>query len=377
MAALWVFPSVGGCDATMALGRDSPDVFQDAGTSRAVASEASRPSVAGLEQMALISVCALCVVMQAFIMRRGAVRHGGDSHHAFQRLRTRYNVVYAFGTFGDWIQGAYLYALYREHGFDMADIGYIFVLGYFASATLGTWVASLGDVHGHRRLVILYGVSYGVACLTMRYRNIYILLISRVLSGVSYSLLFSSFESWAIAETDRVGIHRKYLVQLFATATFFNAATAVVAGVVGNFVIAVAGVDGWPDVGTNGGNGDAHGSRHAQNHARPNRYTPAFDVGACSLFMCALGARVLWSPSESARSPVEGGVVAQNSETNKSLVDGEKTDSPKNANQRGVRRAAAMVWRDPGLRNLGVMNSLYEAALHVFVFVWTPALERR
>ena len=29
------------------------------------------------------------------------------------------------------------------------------------------------------------------------------------------------------------------------------------------------------------------------------------------------------------------------------------------------------------LRYLGLVNSLYEAALYVFVFLWTPALERR
>ena len=36
-----------------------------------------------------------------------------------------------------------------------------------------------------------------------------------------------------------------------------------------------------------------------------------------------------------------------------------------------------MVLAKPELLSLGVTNSLYEAALHVFVFVWTPALERR
>ena len=36
-----------------------------------------------------------------------------------------------------------------------------------------------------------------------------------------------------------------------------------------------------------------------------------------------------------------------------------------------------MVVANPELLGLGVVNSLYEAALHVFVFVWTPALERR
>ena len=42
----------------------------------------------------------------------------------FSRLRTWYNIVYVFATFGDWIQGAYLYALYREHGFTMQSIGF-------------------------------------------------------------------------------------------------------------------------------------------------------------------------------------------------------------------------------------------------------------
>ena len=68
----------------------------------------------------------------------------------FARLRTRYNIVYVFATFGDWIQGAYLYALYREHGFTMQSIGFIFVLGYASSAFLGTIVASFGDRYGHK-----------------------------------------------------------------------------------------------------------------------------------------------------------------------------------------------------------------------------------
>ena len=175
--------------------------------------------------------------MQGFTATRGAVKYGGADHASFQRLRRRYNIVYTLGTFGDWIKGAYLYALYREHCFDMADIGYIFVLGYFASATVGTYVASLGDVYGHRRLVMLYGTLYGVACVLMRSSRVTALLASRVLSGVAYSLLFSSFESWAISEVDRLRLDRRYLVPLFSTATFFNAVSAVAAGVVGNLAV--------------------------------------------------------------------------------------------------------------------------------------------
>ncbi|ACO64922.1 major facilitator superfamily [Micromonas commoda] len=254
----------------------------------------------------------------------GSDRGSGDQQHAtFRRLRRRYNVVYTLGTFGDWIQGAYLYALYSEHGYDMASIGYIFVLGYFASASVGTYVSSLGDRYGYRRFVILYGTAYGIACLLMRSSNLVILLASRVASGVAYSLLFSSFESWAITEADRLRLDRRYLVGLFSTATFFNACSAVAAGVPSTLL--------FPR----------------------NKYTPAFDVGAGVLFLCALGAYKLWWEER----PTGGG--------------------GRNAPERGILRAAAMVLAKPELLSLGVTNSLYEAALHVFVFVWTPALERR
>ena len=52
------------------------------------------------------------------------------------------------------------------------------------------------------------------------------LLTSRVLGGVAYSLLFSSFESWVITEADEMRIDRKKLVGLFSVATLFNAAPA-------------------------------------------------------------------------------------------------------------------------------------------------------
>ena len=65
----------------------------------------------------------------------------------------------------------------------------------------------------------------------MRFR-----LFARVLGGICYSLLFSSFEAWAIAECDRKKIHRRNLARLFASATFFNAVSAVVAGIIGRVV---------------------------------------------------------------------------------------------------------------------------------------------
>ena len=381
----------------------------------ALASAPPAPVLASLELVALVVVIGACVVMQGFTATRGAVKYGGADHASFQRLRRRYNIVYTLGTFGDWIQGAYLYALYREHGFDMADIGYIFVLGYFASATVGTYVASLGDVHGHRRLVMLYGTLYGVACVLMRSSDVTALLASRVLSGVAYSLLFSSFESWAISEVDRLRLDRRYLVPLFSTATFFNAVSAVAAGVVGNLAVeyfqpastqtldaAGRGVVGSNPTGDFATHGHGHGHRRhalfafafASDVERPagtlfaptNKYVPAFDVGAAALLLCALGARSWWAERRPGENADTRDADACAVESAVGSVAGAPSPSPTprgnavgvgSEEERGVARAARMVLANPELLGLGVVNSLYEAALHVFVFVWTPALERR
>ena len=247
------------------------------------------------------------------------VRGGGSNDPAttieekrFSRLRTRYNIVYVFATFGDWIQGAYLYALYREHGFTMQSIGFIFVLGYASSAFLGTIVASLGDRYGHKVNCVLYGFAYAFVCVvSSRRSDVFSLYFARVLGGICYSLLFSSFEAWAIAECDRKKIHRRNLARLFASATFFNALSAVVAGIIGNAV-----VDTFSRK-----NGYYTGSQsrtlprlQTADEARverplpelriktslfvtekePNEFAPAFDVAAGALFLCGCLCASLW-----------------------------------------------------------------------------------
>ena len=287
-----------------------------------------------VELVALVLVCTACVCMQAFTARRGATRHGATAaeHASFQRLRRRYNAVYVLGTFGDWIQGAYLYALYREHGFGMADIGYIFVLGYASSAFLGTYVASLGDAHGHRRFVVAYGVIYGAACFASRSSRLSTLLAARVASGVAYSLLFSSFESWAICEIDRLALDRRYLVPLFSTATFFNAVSAVAAGIAGNLAVDVEWGARMRDppgktraafVLPRGRLGDdepsvASSGVFARDAVRTmklklergaslgNKYSPAFDVGAVALLACAACARAWWADARASGAGTPG-----------------------------------------------------------------------
>jgi hypothetical protein len=116
-----------------------------------------------LAELALLGVAMLlCVVMWCAARRRRPVascsaadsgegdgESTGDEpprsptpreEEVYRRLRNRYLGVYALATFGDWIQGGYLYALYADYGYSMRQIGLIFVVGYMSAATLGTYV---------------------------------------------------------------------------------------------------------------------------------------------------------------------------------------------------------------------------------------------
>lgn len=349
------------------------------------------------------------------------VRGGGSNDLAttieekrFSRLRTRYNIVYVFATFGDWIQGAYLYALYREHGFTMQSIGFIFVLGYASSAFLGTIVASLGDRYGHKVNCVLYGFAYAFVCVvSSRRSDVFSLYFARVLGGICYSLLFSSFEAWAIAECDRKKIHRRNLAKLFASATFFNALSAVVAGIIGNAV-----VDTFSRK-----NGYYTGSQsrtlprlQTADEARverplpelriktslfvtekePNEFAPAFDVAAGALFLCGCLCASLWvnnktkvnredeendEGDENASFEEDGDEEDEDREDEEDATKmpprGRTLRKTRRKRRGGILESFKIVATRPELLSLGTTNSLYEAALHVFVFIWTPALEKR
>jgi hypothetical protein len=151
-------------------------------------SEGVGAAIAGLSfsratELSLMCVaCLMCVVLWCAARQKWSPSgdEGGDGpprapspreERIYRQLRNSYLSVYALAVFGDWIQGGYLYALYAEYGYNMRQIGLIFVIGYVSAATLGTYVSALGDIGGHRRNCVLYGIIYGVSCLTYHYEG--------------------------------------------------------------------------------------------------------------------------------------------------------------------------------------------------------------
>jgi MFS family permease len=57
---------------------------------------------------------------------------------------------------------------------------------------------------GRKKMAIAFGVLYSLSCMTKLSESFAVLMIGRLLSGISTSLLFSVFETWMIHEHHRV-----------------------------------------------------------------------------------------------------------------------------------------------------------------------------
>jgi hypothetical protein len=91
---------------------------------------------------------------------------------------------------------------------------------------------------GRKRAALLYVVSYSLSCITKHSSKYWVLMVGRLLGGISTSLLFSAFESWAVAAHAQAGFESSLLSDLFTKAVFLgNGLMAIAAGLVGNVLV--------------------------------------------------------------------------------------------------------------------------------------------
>lgn len=84
----------------------------------------------------------------------------------------------------------------------------------------------------------MYVATYSLSCLTKHSPNYWVLMIGRLLGGISTSLLFSAFESWAVAAHTHAGFDDSLLSDLFTKAVFLgNGLMAIASGLLGNVLV--------------------------------------------------------------------------------------------------------------------------------------------
>eukprot|EP00755_Sulcionema_specki_P014943 Sspe_Gene.58045::Locus_31838_Transcript_1_1_Confidence_1.000_Length_1611::g.58045::m.58045 len=246
-----------------------------------------------------------------------------DEVEALQGLKKRYLVPYLLATATDWIQGPYQFKVYLTYGLTEHQIGMLYIAGFGTSMILGTWAAGLFDSYGRKAGCIAYCLTCSLSCLTKNFATFEILLLGRVLGGISASLLFSTFEAWCVTEAS--ALPKQCLASIFATAGFLNGLVAVFSSLVGHALVVAC-----------------------DSHIAPFNLVP-FILGLATVVMLRS-----WGENYGGRG--EG----DHHDTRPGIVE-------------GVRALAA----EPSLPVLGLIGSLFEAAVYIFIFLWTLALERR
>ena len=66
-------------------------------------------------------------------------------HESYKNFRNNYIVVYLCMMMADWLQGPYVYALYKSYNYQLDQIGYLFIMGFLSSAIFGTVISSFAD----------------------------------------------------------------------------------------------------------------------------------------------------------------------------------------------------------------------------------------
>lgn len=268
----------------------------------------------------LVVVVAMLLLTQ--VSEGSVVPNTGANVSAYRRHMQGYVVIYSLMMLGDWLQGPYVYALYEYYGFTVKDIGRLFIAGFGSSMVFGTVVGSLADKHGRKKAALLYVLTYALSCMTKHSPDYWVLMCGRVLGGIATSLLFSAFESWVVAEHFSKGFEERWLGDTFSKAVFSgNGLMAILAGLIASTLV----------------------DNYQLGPVAP------FDAAATVLVIGGIAIAVLWS---------------------------ENYGNPKQ--QSGLdhqfKAAAAAIIGDPRVALLGAMQSLFEAAMYSFVFLWTPAL---
>lgn len=148
----------------------------------------------------------------------------------FRWFQLQYLSVYLVVMLADWLQGPNMYSLYSSYG---VDVGTLFLTGFASSAIFGTFLGVYVDRWGRRLGCLIFCVLEIVINLLENVPSMPVLIIGRVLGGMSTSLLFSSFEAWMVSQHRKRRFPESLLASTFAISSWGNGAMGFSAGLLG------------------------------------------------------------------------------------------------------------------------------------------------
>jgi len=244
----------------------------------------------------------------------------------FVQFKQSYVFLYVVLMLSDWVQGTNMYTLYQSYG---VDIGTLFITGFFTSGLFSLWIGPLIDKYGRKKACILYAVGEVVINLLEHSNDFTVLMVGRVIGGLTTALLFTSFESWMVSSHREHGFREEWLAETFSTCSVGNGLVAIFAGLVSQLM-----ADWLGEIG-------------------PFRLAIALSA------FVGLYVGVFWEENYgSLSSPARGDEIA---------VSG-------GGIMAGIKEGVAAVRAQPEIALCGLTQATFQGAMFTFVFMWVPVM---
>jgi len=251
----------------------------------------------------------------------------------FKSHRLRFLVVWGMCVGSDWLQGPYVYELYASLGYSDSEINRLFVVGFVSSMIFGTFVGSLADSWGRKRMALVYCLVYIVSCMCTHCSLYPVLIVGRITGGIATSLLFSVFECWLVSEhNDRHQFGAALLRYMFSMMYFVSYLVAVFSSLVAHQLVSNMPLQKLDD--------------HQSLHYGGN--TCAYDLAIVLLFIALALILATWDENY-----------------------GETSEQTVSQSYSVAMKAFSSSWR---ISAIGLVQACFEGSMYAFVLKWTPAL---
>jgi MFS family permease len=257
-----------------------------------------------------------------------------DKRATFYAFRRKYLAVYVVIMLADWMQGTHMYTLYLSYD---VNISALFLTGFLSGAIFAPFLGSAVDQYGRKTSCIIYCLLEVIINLLEHCSNSFtLLLLGRVLGGISTNLLFTAFESWMTTEHRKLHLPEDWLQHTYSAASVANGSMAIVAGILSQLL------------------------EDRLGHIGP--FQGAIVLTLLALLLVAF----TWQENYGHHHPTTTTTTTTDNKTNN------------NKETYTLHQQFLDGWRatlqDPFIFRIGLIQALSEGAMYTFVFMWVPTL---
>ncbi|KAI8945889.1 DUF791-domain-containing protein [Xylaria longipes] len=202
----------------------------------------------------LLALCAVLLVSQP--TRRQALERKSDSPDSpeltvrdDEHPEARWYKAYGLAMAADWLQGPYLFSLYRdEYGLAPGVVLNLYMTDFVTTAVSAYFIGALSDKYGRKLYCMVYCVTYALSCFLTIVPVTPLLFLGRVLGGVSTSILFTVFDSWMVTNfrKHKLADNGCDLTRTYAATSVVNSLAAILSGFVGEVLVWATGTKKSP-----------------------------------------------------------------------------------------------------------------------------------